>query len=200
MIDSLESEVGFTLVNRNRTGITTTEAGERLLPAIRDIARCSQRLDQLAAEVRGIVTGEIIIATYYSIAASWMPRIIAAFEADYPGVHISMREAGNSAMTAWVRSGQVDCAFCSRREGSEDWVPLRDDPLVAWLPANHPLASKEAVPLAALDGLPFIMPLPGSDTDVERLLEHENLRPDVRFTANDGFTAGDVKFLSQIDK
>ena len=189
MIDSLEAEMGFALVNRNRTGITCTREGEALLPLLREAARCGQALVQQAAEVRDVVTGEIVVGTYFSVAAHWIPRIIASFKKDCPHVRVTLMEAGNSDLASWVMEGRVDCAFCSRGSFQGDWIPLKEDELVAWIPSDWPEAKMKSFPVRKFDGMPFVLQLPGTDTDIETLLNDAGVKPDLRFSTDDGFAS-----------
>ena len=45
-LDTLERELGFPLLKRGRAGVTLTDEGERLLPAVRELLRSRERLDQ----------------------------------------------------------------------------------------------------------------------------------------------------------
>ena len=189
MVDALESEVGFALVNRNRAGITCTREGAKMLPLLRETARCGQAITQQAAEVRDVVTGEIVVGTYFSVAAHWIPRIIARFKKDYPDVRVSLMEAGNSDLATWVMQGRADCAFCSKGSFEGDWIPLKSDELVAWIPKDWPEAKLKSFPLKKFDGMPFVLQLPGTDTDIENLLESAGVQPDLRFSTDDGFAS-----------
>ena len=44
MMNSLEKEVGFPLLLRDRYGVRLTAAGERLLPAARELLQAGRRL------------------------------------------------------------------------------------------------------------------------------------------------------------
>ena len=189
MIDALEAELGFAVVHRSRNGITCTREGEALLPLIRETARCGQAIEQLAAEVRDVVTGEIVVGTFFSVAAHWIPRIIASFQEDYPHVRVSLMEGGNKDLAHWVTEGRVDCAFCSRGSFEGDWIALKEDELVAWIPSSWPEAKLKVFPVKRFDGLPFVQQLPGTDTDIDTVLQEAGVQPDLRFSTDDGYAA-----------
>lgn len=51
MMNSLEGEVGFPLLVRDRYGVRLTTAGERLLPAVRELLQTERRLEgEIAAQ------------------------------------------------------------------------------------------------------------------------------------------------------
>ena len=64
---------------------------------------------------------------------------------------------------------------------------MKDDALMAWLPADHPLAGEEAFPVSAFNDQPFILTLPGRNSDTEQLLNRHNLHPYIKFTTVDSF-------------
>ena len=45
LVDSLEREIGLTLVQRGHSGVSLTKDGEALMPAIREFLRANARLE-----------------------------------------------------------------------------------------------------------------------------------------------------------
>lgn len=54
VIKTLETELGFPLLVRSRTGVRPTEDCQRILPLLRDLDRKSRQLEQEAADIRGL--------------------------------------------------------------------------------------------------------------------------------------------------
>lgn len=188
MVNALEDELGFALLIRTPRGVTPTPDGELVLPSLREAVRWSEHAAQLGAEIRGLETGRLVIGTYYSVAACWLPDLLRDFCRDYPGIQVRTVEGGNSELGHWLAQRSVDFCFCGKREFQTDWIPIRRDRLVAWLPKDHPKASLAAYLVRDLGSDPIVMTLPGCDTDLERLLEREGIEPDVRFTTKDNYT------------
>ncbi len=67
MIQSLEDENGFHLVNRGRDGITVTRECEEMLPEIRGFVKSGEVLRQRASAIAGTETGTVRIGTAYSV-------------------------------------------------------------------------------------------------------------------------------------
>ena len=57
MMNSLEREVGFTLLERGRGGVRLTKDGERVVPAIREFLQANARLDSAIGRGRGYSHG-----------------------------------------------------------------------------------------------------------------------------------------------
>lgn len=188
MIDALEADLGIKLIARGPRGVVLTSDGVAIEPYLRDVAQAAERARQQTAAAKGLLEGEIAVASYASVAAAWLPRILQAFQTQHPGIRVRTMEAGNEQLVSWVEQRAIDCAIFAKRPFRGDWITLREDPLVAWLPADHPRAKEEAFPLRELDGAPFVETSPNQNTDITQLLTAEGLRPDVRCTTTSSYT------------
>lgn len=184
MIGTLEEELGFPLFLRSKKGVQLTENGKLMLPLLREVVRAHHNAEQLSAEIGGVSKGSLTIGCYYSISALWMPEILTAFRARYPGVTVRMQEGGNLEMARWLNERSVDCCFGAQMHGDKyDWLPVFRDELVAWLPRGHELAAADVFPLMRLQNEPFIHTSPNHDTDQDRLLEQHDLHPQMLYDA-----------------
>ncbi len=190
LISALEADLGLPLLIRTRRGVSLSQAGEALLPAIRSLLQQEERVFQLASELNGLIAGEIHIASYSSVSSHWLPKIIKEFQRDYPHVRIHLMEGIRQEILLWLAESRADIAFVSAVEGSPyDWIPLRDDPMIAVLPKDHPLANENAYPLAECNREKFIMPAMGKDEDVEELFGRFSLDPEIAYSTNESFAA-----------
>ena len=190
MMNSLEREIGFSLLDRGRHGVRLTEEGERIAPAIREFLQANANLDNMIAQVSTTRNETIRVAAYASIAMHWLPTIIQQFRTECPNVDVDIRMADNvEAPYELLSQGKMDIVFASRQElGAYDWVHLRDDPMFAVLPKDYDLGGRESFSLSEFEGREFIMPWQGFDKDIMRILNREGVRPDIRPTAVDDAT------------
>lgn len=190
MMNSLEREIGFPLLDRGRHGVRLTEEGERIAPAIREFLQANANLDNMIAQVSTTRNETIRVAAYASIAMHWLPTIIQQFRTECPNVDVDIRMADNvEAPYKLLSQGKMDIVFASRQElGAYDWVHLRDDPMFAVLPKDYDLGGRESFSLSEFEGREFIMPWQGFDKDIMRILNREGVRPDIRPTAVDDAT------------
>ena len=79
LVDSLEREIGLTLVQRGHSGVSLTKDGEALMPAIREFLRANARLENQISAITEKSAQTIRIAAYASIAMRWMPEILYRF-------------------------------------------------------------------------------------------------------------------------
>lgn len=182
LVTALEKEFGFPLFRRNTKGVALTENGELLLPVIRKFLRQEDRIFELSAEMNGLLIGSVNIAAYSSIATHWLPAVIGAFQRDYPQIHINLLEGIWQEVSQWLDDRVADIGFFSYQESMPyEWIPLAEDPMLALLPRDHPLAN------CATDR--FIMPAKGCDDDVTALFHRTGIVPNVQFTTIESFSA-----------
>ena len=159
MMNGLEREVGFPLLLRDRYGVRLTAAGERLLPAIRELVEANRRLEGQIAAQGSLKRESVRVAAYSSICMHWLPTIVQQFRWEFPDVSVDIRMGSVDEMYRWIREDKVDLSFASRQDrGRYDWVPLWDDPLLAILPPDDPAGEGASFPVEAFGGREFLMP------------------------------------------
>lgn len=188
LVNALEKEFGFQILTRGRHGVKPTSEGEMVLDVIRDMLHQEERLTQLSADINGLAVGEISVGSYSSVATHWLPAVIKEFQQMYPCIKIKLMEGIRQENEAWLESRQVDLAFISHGTFMPyDWIPLAEDPMVAILPADHPLAGAEAYPLENCQYERFIMPGKGNDEDVLAMFQKNHLAPKIAFSTLENF-------------
>ena len=169
MMNSLEKDIGFPLLLRDRTGIRLTAAGERVYPMIQELLRAGEALE---GEIRRINTHReetIRVAAYASISMHWLPEIIQRFRDNHPDVSVDIQMGSVDEIFRWVREDKADMGFASRQEAMNlEWTPLRDDPLLVILPPDYDLHGKNALDVHALEGMDFLMPSLGFHFEIGR--------------------------------
>lgn len=190
MISSLEEELDFPIFIRNKKGVRLTENGQLMLPYFREIVDANQVAVEVSEEIKGLVRGSITIGCYFSVSSMWMPSLLKAFYETYPSIQITLLEGGNKEIAKWLAEKSVDICLCAEPQdsGEYSWKELYRDPLVAWLPKDHPKAKQKTYRIKDLETEEFIHTLPGQDTDQDRLIKQEGLKLKTRFTTKDGFT------------
>lgn len=186
IISSLESEFGFRLLFRGRGGARLTPEGERVFPQMK---RAAQALEELAREVKDVCgSGAVRIGAFSSVAVHWLPGIIKSFQAERPGVTLKLLNGDYHDVDQWLESGEVDVGFITLPTALDcEVILLCEDRLMAVLPPDHPKAGPGRLPVASIEGEPFISLLETSDRDARRAVEAAGVRPDVRFTTKDDY-------------
>lgn len=190
LVSALEGELGFPLLSRSRKGVVPTANGEMLLPAIRSFLQQEEYICQMAAELNGLQIGSVTIATYFSIATHWLPRVIRDFQKKYPNIEVRLLEGTRREIENRLENRQADMAFMSYLEPMAfDWIPLAEEAMLAILPMEHPLAGETVYPLSYCGKDKFIMPERGADDDVMSMLRKNGVEPNICFSTRESFAA-----------
>ena len=178
MMDALEREIGFPLLQRNHSGIQLTEQGAQLMPAIREFLQANANLEQQIKSIAAQKNEGIRIAAYSSIAMHWMPEILYRFRRLCPEINVDLRMVDHALEPfELLEKGQTDVIFASRQSYSCcDWIPLYNEKMFAILPKQYPLRDPEKFPLAEFAGQEFLMPYGRFDIDVKAALEPAGIK------------------------
>jgi DNA-binding transcriptional LysR family regulator len=156
-VRAVEEAVGTPLLERTSRSVALSPAGERLLPVVESILR---DLDTAAAEARAVGAGELgtlRVAVSSALARTLIvPVAIADLAEATPGLTVELEPTTTTVGLDTLEDGTVDAALLrdpEPREGIEV-EHLAIDPTMVALPAEHPLAGREALRLAELREMP----------------------------------------------
>lgn len=187
-IDSLEKELGFTLLLRKRSGIKLTNEGERLMPAVRNLLSSAEQLNQTDSAIRGLDSGTVRIGTFTSAGVHWLPGVLKEFQHDYPNVDFKLLNGDYHDVEQWLEDGSVDVGFVNVPCAVDcECIPLMADRLLAILPRNSRFENYPKFPLTECETEPFISLLESSDHDARRALDAAGVKPNVRFYTKDDY-------------
>jgi len=157
-ISKLEADVNLRLVDRDRRRVMLTPEGERFVATAR---RVMAELEEISIDLRDrseLRKGRVVVTAQPSLAAHWLPPIIAAYQARYPGVQFGLHDALPEKALEQIRQRQADLALTARGPGLAGLQHrlLFRDPFVLVCPCAHPLARRKSVSIANLEGQRFI--------------------------------------------
>ena len=165
-IKELETEVGLPLFDRSSRKVSLTMVGEYVLAYTQRVLAAMRDAEDMVARFRGLKTGVLDVAMV-STAKYFLPRLLARFRDEHPGVEVRLRVASNrEEVVALMREGAVELAIMGRPP--KNW-PSRAEPFAMHphglvTAVEHPFARAEKVPVSALLGEGFIVREPGSGT------------------------------------
>lgn len=194
-ISALEKQFGFPVLSRSRTGTQLTQEGRRVYEAVRQVVQAEEMLAAAVRDVRETGSSVIRIATFKSVAVSWLPNMMKAFQSEHPEARFRLFDGAYAEVDAFVRSGTVDFGFVSLPDTLDcEHIPVREDQLLAVLPQGHPLANADSVPVAQFGREPVVSLVDSTNRDALRVLNAAGVTPDVRFK-----TADDYALISMVE-
>ena len=158
MVRKLEDDVGLQLVDRDRRHVQFTPEGLRFLATAR---RVMQELDEIHIDLKDHASarrGRVNIAALPSLAAHWLPPIVAAYKKAFPGIELGLFDCTPLRALELVRLRQADFAITADgpgRPGLEARLLFRENFVFA-CHRSHPLAEKRRLALADLNGCHYI--------------------------------------------
>lgn len=185
-ITSLESEWGFSILKRGRSGIHLTSNGEHVLKYIREILKWNEEMIQEIANINGLEIGTVRIGTISSVSIHWLPEIMKMFTECYPSIEIKLLEGDYDDVEYWISTGLVDIGFVSLPTSKHlEAIPLKKDRLLCVLSDEHPLADQNEISFVSIKEDPLIKSKKGSDNDLIRILKEHNITPNIKFELTD---------------
>lgn len=107
-VKALERELGTTLIERGKQGVSLTRDGKQYLPYLRQIVTAEAELEGKRQELLGLSSTDIRIATFTNVSRTVLPRVIRDFGALHPGVHFTLKQGDYTRNAQWVHDGVVD--------------------------------------------------------------------------------------------
>ena len=187
-IAALEAGLGLPLLVRGKDRVVPTKNGTM---AHREALAALAALDRLAAcggRNADLAGARLRIGGVQSATIRLLPHWLKPFQARYPKVAVTLREGTDGEVRDWVLAGAVDLGVTSRSHAGLDRQAVAEDEYVVVVPAGDPLAGRDRVALAALDGRPMILSGGGCETMIEELLAAADSAPDIRFMVRDNTT------------
>lgn len=157
-IRQLENQLGVPLFHRTTRSVSLTAEGMQLHEyagrALGEIEAGLRKIRE-AADVR---SGKVALACSPTIAQSRLARVLAAFEAEYPGIDVSVREQSSSNIYESVRKREVDFGVGPAVAGEDfKFDYLFEDPFIALVPRKLYSTAAVTLPLARLATMPLLM-------------------------------------------
>ncbi len=157
-IRALEERFGCTLLERSRSGVSATPEGHAFYATCREMLSAWTAFENRVGELKNEVSGELRIASIFSIGLHELPARLQAFRAKYPQVDVRVDYRRSAQVYQMVESGEAHIglvAFPTKRPGILFEV-FDEDTMVFICHPRHPLAGKKRIPLTAVAGEPFI--------------------------------------------
>jgi len=194
-IGTLERIVGEKLLERpgGPRAVSLTDAGELMLRHAEAIVARLNAARADMASLRAGETGTLRVGTYQSVGARVIPEVMRRFRTEHPAIQLELREpTTDPELGDLIESGDLDLAFCSPpllRDGPFETLKLMSDPYVLVVPADSPLAQRDAATLADLGELSLIgSQACASGTYLEQSLNKNGFKLDFAFCSDDNGT------------
>jgi DNA-binding transcriptional LysR family regulator len=164
-IRDLETAVGLPVFERSGRSMTLTTTGEYLLVYARRVIATLKEAEDTIARLRGVQAGRITVGMV-GTAQYFVPRLLAQFRLDYPGVDVRLTVGNRDQLDRQLHDREIDLAIMGRppRELDVRAEAFAANPLAVIAAQSHRLAGARDVPASRLDREQFIVRESGSGT------------------------------------
>ena len=177
MMNALEDEFGFSVLQRGYYGIKLTPAGERIIPMIRQLVMCEDALETEVELVKSYGDNVIRIGAFSSMAGTWLPGIVEKFNKEFPEITVNIQTGTVAELYGGLDEGRYDICFGTKNAKYDfKWVSLERDRFYAILPKDYPSDSDE-FHISRFNGTKFLMPGLGFDDDISAVFSESNVKP-----------------------
>lgn len=163
-VRELEKELKVTLLDRTTRPLSLTIAGRLFLDFCRETLRRKEEFEAELDRLKGRVEGLVRVASIYSVGLSEMSELEAEFARRLPEAELRVEYLRPEKVYEAVEADRADLGLLSYPEASRQIqvIPWRREEMVVAAAPSHPLARREAVEPADLQGCDFV----GFDEDL----------------------------------
>lgn len=184
-VRKLEGWFNIRLFERKRRSVVPTELGNRLYELTKRMFELEKEAVELLSESEALKTGSLRLA---ADAPLHSVNLIGAFREAYPGISITLSIGNADEVLSQLHEFNADIAVLADvpPDPQLQTLPLRTDPLVAFVNASHPWANRKKITLKELCSEPLVMRERGSKTrmTLERELLTKQLTYEIALEAD----------------
>lgn len=160
-IKKLESELNVQLFERQGPKLVVTQEGQTLYQLALPLVQGFDHLqEEFIAQQSDLTRGKLSIAAEESTMLYTLADPIVQFLDKYPGVRLNLVTVRGTTAVEQVTTNEVDMAVVSLLDVPKNlsFTPFVSYSPVLLTPLDHPLAQKQSVSLADIQGCDFILP------------------------------------------
>ncbi|VWX56160.1 LysR family transcriptional regulator [Burkholderiales bacterium 8X] len=179
-VKRLEAVLEARLFDRHTRKVSLTAVGREFLQVAKTL---TENMNASLERVQDFVAGKrgrLVVAAAPSMAASFVPEVIAAFSKLHPNVDVRLHDELSDVCIQMLRSGSADVAIAPQTPNTQDLqqVALFRDHLGVICRSDHPLALPSAVGWRAIQ--PFAHVVMNKDSGVRQFVDAQYARHGVR--------------------
>ena len=147
-IKAIEQELGIPLFMRSRK-TELSPYGKILLPYAKELVKVQDDYLQDFSETAEDIQPQLIVGPSPIQFRERTGQLLETFIQTHPQ-EVQIREADNAALCQMVADGEIDMAFVRTqpeliRDPNLVYIPFCSDPMVAFMPPDHPLAKAPSI-------------------------------------------------------
>ncbi len=154
----METDLGTTLLERSRSGVALTPAGDALLAHARNLLAAAERMHEDLGSYAGAAAGHVRLLSNTNALTEFLPEVLGRFLAAYPGTTVDVQERLSDEIVGLVAEGAAEIGIVAATVdmGALHTLPFRTDRFVLVAPRGHALAEHTGVAFSDVLGEDFV--------------------------------------------
>ncbi len=151
-IKKLEEELDVKLFERSANEVAVTSLGEEIIRQAQSVLEQAANIKEIAKRGKDPLAGPLKLGVIYTIGPYLLPSLVRQAISKTPQMPLMLQENFTVRLLEMLRTGEIDCAIMAEPfpDTGLATAPLYDEPFMAAVPSNHPLA---ALPQISADAL-----------------------------------------------
>ena len=151
-IKKLEEELEVKIFERNANEVSVTPLGEEIVRQSQSVLEQAAQIKEIAKRGKDPLSGALKLGVIYTIAPYLLPELVRHTIEMSPQMPLMLQENFTVKLLEMLRTGDIDCAIMAEPfpDAGLAVAPLYDEPFMAAVPSNHPLAQQTSITAQAL--------------------------------------------------
>jgi LysR family hydrogen peroxide-inducible transcriptional activator len=146
-VKKLEEELDIKLFERSANEVTVTPLGDEIVRQAQSVLEQAAAIKEIAKRGKDPLGGSLTLGLIYTIGPYLLPDLVRQMIARTPQMPLMLQENFTVKLLEMLRTGEIDCAILAEPfpDAGLAIAPLYDEPFMAAVPVNHPLAKQSEV-------------------------------------------------------
>ena len=146
-IKKLEEELDVKIFERGAAEVSVTPLGEEIVRQAQQVIEQAAAIKEIAKRGKDPVSGPLRLGIIYTIGPYLLPDLVKNAIERVPQMPLMLQENFTAKLLEMLRTGELDAAIMAEPfpDSGLAVAPLYDEPFMAAVPVNHPLAKRKSI-------------------------------------------------------
>ncbi len=146
-VKKLEEELDLKLFERSVGEVSVTPLGEEIVRQAQSVLEQAAAIKEIAKRGKDPLAGVLTLGVIYTVGPYILPDLVRRSIERTPQMPLLLQENFTVRLLEMLRTGEIDCAILAEPfpDTGLAMAPLYDEPFMAAVPSNHPLAEQKSV-------------------------------------------------------
>ena len=153
-IKKLEEELDVKLFERGAGEVSVTPLGHEIVRQAQSVIEQAAAIKEIAQRGKDPISGPLRLGVIYTIGPYLLPDLVRQAIERVPQMPLLLQENFTAKLLDMLRTGELDAAIMAEPfpDTGLAVAPLYDEPFMAAVPKNHPIAKRKSIAAEELKG------------------------------------------------